>query len=425
MPKKVGEYLINEDYMIATGEICKVFKATGPKGDVVCRSIRKDLLMKKLREPDLTREVKILQKLKYKHVVQFHDVIQTSKSVYIMLELCAGSSHMLMNGGLRTNSLERVQHVFRQLVLAVVHIHHRGIAHRNINPGCVLLDSRGNVKLTGFSCSVGGSANHYSFPYRRLDNYLAPEILLPKTVFSPTSDKSDLWGLGAFLYFLNHGTGPFDGGHSEDFKEKVLNCRFHCSKAMNSDARQIIRGLIVKEPMKRMSLLELCEASYLSDMNEHVKVDQQTGKPIFGISQLEIDYAKGLASEEGFGFGGEEVTIFNVQKAPKTGEVQVSSKHLSAEENTAVEAVPMVFQKIESPTIGSPLSPSSDPQNLSPLTLGTTHCPNFSGNMAHRRQKTFVGSHLGAAKKRVKPVVRSQPLGQQTRQARNILVTPV
>eukprot|EP01060_Flectonema_neradi_P008838 TRINITY_DN1631_c7_g1_i1.p1 TRINITY_DN1631_c7_g1~~TRINITY_DN1631_c7_g1_i1.p1 ORF type:complete len:430 (+),score=52.04 TRINITY_DN1631_c7_g1_i1:57-1292(+) len=402
MPKKVGEYLIREDYILGSGDISKVFKASGPNGDVACKQIAKTQLQKSLREPDLTREVAFLKMLQDKHIMGFEDVIQTGSSVYMMLELCAGSCETLMSKGLRNNSLNKIQHVFRQLVKAVIHIHHRGIAHRNLNPGCVLLTSHNQVKLSGFSCAVGNKIDLYSFPYRPTLNYLAPEILMPKIVFSPSPDRADLWGLGAVLYFLNHGTGPFDSPNPDTLKDNVMSGRVHCTKHMDSTARQVIRGLLVKNSMNRTSLMDLCGSSYLT--NSNTQLEDEMGMPIQGISKKEIDQAKGLLSEEGLERDGQEITVFNIKTEPRTGEVVgVKSRHLTSAENTAVEAVPMQFQKIESTGIGSPLTPITNDE-----IIYQDDCPTFS---VPKKSKPLLSGGY-SARRRSKPVIPILPISR-------------
>lgn len=81
--------------------------------------------------------------------------------------------------------------------------------------------------------------------------YLAPEIIKGEGHGSAV----DWWTFGIFLYELLHGTTPFKGG---GYKATLFNVvgqplRFPDSPQISSVARDLIKGLLVKEPQKRIA----------------------------------------------------------------------------------------------------------------------------------------------------------------------------
>ncbi|PHT37479.1 Protein kinase G11A [Capsicum baccatum] len=80
--------------------------------------------------------------------------------------------------------------------------------------------------------------------------YLAPEIIKGEGHGSAV----DWWTLGVFLYELLYGKTPFKGAGNEETLANVVmqNLRFPDSPLVSFQARDLIRGLLVKEPENRL-----------------------------------------------------------------------------------------------------------------------------------------------------------------------------
>ncbi|KAF6333346.1 hypothetical protein mRhiFer1_008118 [Rhinolophus ferrumequinum] len=86
----------------------------------------------------------------------------------------------------------KVHDIFQQLVSAVHYCHEKGIAHRDLNPHNVLLNTQMNAKLSDFGLGT-------SFNGRQLSTvcsnpvYAGPELCLGQKYDGPTVD---IWSLG-------------------------------------------------------------------------------------------------------------------------------------------------------------------------------------------------------------------------------------
>ncbi len=79
--------------------------------------------------------------------------MEDQKNFYIVSEI--------INGGELFHHIERKQNKFdnyyvarimRQLLLALIHLHERGLAHRDLKPENILMKDENNIKLSDFGC---------------------------------------------------------------------------------------------------------------------------------------------------------------------------------------------------------------------------------------------------------------------------------
>eukprot|EP01059_Diplonema_ambulator_P009867 TRINITY_DN19847_c0_g2_i1.p1 TRINITY_DN19847_c0_g2~~TRINITY_DN19847_c0_g2_i1.p1 ORF type:complete len:397 (+),score=134.28 TRINITY_DN19847_c0_g2_i1:89-1192(+) len=304
--KKIGKWVVFEDTPLARGPMSKMLKAQSSTSgrEVVCKKVDKSLLVNNLRQDELQKEIEILQRFRYRHVLQFYDVMQSKHSIYIVVEHSCGN---LISRHAQGMTRELVREVFKQLVLAAIHVHSRGIAHREIHPGNVQLTPFDEVKLSGFT-----NATRISHPSQFIKHsntairFIAPEILSPNPRFAPPPEKSDLWGLGVTLFYMENGRAPFDSGPAEELQNRICRGVYHMTREMAKDSKDICVKLISSDIARRASLDVLAT-------NKHLAIDPAS-----------VAEAKGKHVEEEKKEDEEEVTVFNL--GPCTGGGQLLSK---------------------------------------------------------------------------------------------------
>jgi serine/threonine-protein kinase len=118
--------------------------------------------------------------------------------VFIATELCRGS--VADEAGTDPVPLEVLHGYVRGALLGLECLHGRGMIHRDLKPGNILIDKQGTAKLGDFGLVSDrllagyGSGVGYCF-------HLAPEVLVNGT----TSTKTDVWAMGMTVYRLLNG----------------------------------------------------------------------------------------------------------------------------------------------------------------------------------------------------------------------------
>jgi eukaryotic-like serine/threonine-protein kinase len=142
-----------------------------------------------------------LSEAQHANVVKVHSLLEdeSSDAVLIVMEMCVGGS---LQSPYDQNPmlLRDVRRYITQVTMGLVALHSRGMIHRDIKPGNILLGRRGVAQLGDFGLVSDNIIAGYASAAGYSD-HLAPEVLNG----GPTSVKTDVWALGMTIYRLLHG----------------------------------------------------------------------------------------------------------------------------------------------------------------------------------------------------------------------------
>jgi TolB-like protein/predicted Ser/Thr protein kinase len=145
-----------------------------------------------------------------------------------------------------------------KLARTVHHAHERGILHRDIKPGNILLDVKGEPHLTDFG--LARLVETESTVTRTMEvlgtpSYMAPEQAVGNN--ARVTSATDIYGLGAVLYQLLTGHPPFAGGTTYETVRLVLDTEPRQPRLWNRkidrDLATICLKCLDKDPQRRYS----------------------------------------------------------------------------------------------------------------------------------------------------------------------------
>ncbi len=158
-------------------------------------------------------------------------------------------------------SLRDAAELIAKLARTVHHAHEHGILHRDIKPGNILLDAKGEPHLTDFGLArlVETESNvTRTMEVLGTPSYMAPEQAEGKN--TQLTSATDVYGLGAVLYQLLTGHPPFAGGTTYETVRMVLETQPRqprlCNPKVDSDLETICLKCLEKEPAKRYASAE-------------------------------------------------------------------------------------------------------------------------------------------------------------------------
>jgi predicted Ser/Thr protein kinase len=160
-------------------------------------------------ESALTRfknEVRIARQVSHANVCRVYDVGEIDGSVFLSMEYVDGEDLGSLLRRIGRLPADKALEISRKLCAGLAAAHERGVLHRDLKPGNVMLDSRGHVLLTDFG--LAGLADELTGAEVRngTPQYMAPEQLSGKEV----TVRSDLYSLGLVLYEIFTGKRPFE-----------------------------------------------------------------------------------------------------------------------------------------------------------------------------------------------------------------------
>ena len=153
-------------------------------------------------------------------------------------------------------STRQAAELIAKVARTVHYAHEHGILHRDIKPGNILLDQKGEPHLTDFG--LARLVETESTVTRTLEvlgtpSYMAPEQAVGET--GKLTSATDVYGLGAVLYQLLTGQPPFAGGTTYETVKLLLETEPRRPRLLNPkvdrDLSAICLKCLEKDPQRR------------------------------------------------------------------------------------------------------------------------------------------------------------------------------
>ncbi|KAK7388078.1 hypothetical protein VNO78_22883 [Psophocarpus tetragonolobus] len=207
----------------------------------------------------IKREIATLKLLRHPNVVRLYEVLASKAKIYMVLEYVNGGElfHIIASKGKLTEREGRK--VFQQMIDGVSYCHTRGVFHRDLKLENVLVDNKGNIKITDFGLSALPQhlrADGLLHTTCGSPNYVAPEVLANKGYHGATSDT---WSCGVILYVILVGYLPFDDRNIVVLYQKILKGDVQIPAWLSPGARNMIKRILDPNPETRITMAEIKE----------------------------------------------------------------------------------------------------------------------------------------------------------------------
>ena len=210
------------------------------------------------------REAEAVANLDHPNIVPIYEVGERDGSCYFSMKFVEGGQldEVVRRAPM---SIRRAVELMLRLARTVHYAHEHNILHRDIKPGNILLDQKGEPHLTDFG--LARLVETESTITRTLEvlgtpSYMAPEQATGNN--AQLTSATDVYGLGAVLYQLLTGHPPFAGGTTFETIKLVLDTEPRQPRLWNRkidrDLSAICLKCLEKDPRRRYpSALALAE----------------------------------------------------------------------------------------------------------------------------------------------------------------------
>jgi tetratricopeptide (TPR) repeat protein len=205
------------------------------------------------------REARAASALSHPNICAVYDVGEAEGRPYLVMELLEGQT-LRDYAGRQPVQPAVVIVVGAQIADALEAAHAKGIIHRDIKAGNIMVTGRRHVKVLDFGLAKYAAAVAEAEDTRTIESltaagtvvgtphYMAPEILQGK----PADARSDLWALGVVLHEMLTGRLPFQGSTAFEVSSAILSqAPPPLPAGVPSGLRTIVKRCLEKQPEER------------------------------------------------------------------------------------------------------------------------------------------------------------------------------
>ena len=252
-------------------------------------------------------EINLMRKLNHPNITKILETFEDDKFYFIIMEYINGGNLFSYVKKRRKLSEKTAKFLFKQIILGIKHIHSQLIVHRDIKLENILIDMNNNVKICDFGIGIIlTSENQELHSHCGTPMYIAPEIILSNKEKGYMGFPVDIWSAGIALYIMLSGKLPFNLDEDQDdidqynkkekeknvkLKYEIVNKEPKYIEKISDEARNLLNGLLSKNPKKRLTCEQILNHPWLSDINNNKnhlfsKDERDT------LSKTYIDYRK-------------------------------------------------------------------------------------------------------------------------------------
>ncbi|HZZ71302.1 MAG TPA: serine/threonine-protein kinase [Pirellulales bacterium] len=247
---------------IGQGGMGQVFKAEHP---IMGRIVAIKVLPHDKCTPEainsFMREIRAQAQLDHENLVRAFDAGREGVVHYLVTEFVPGADLrrcVRKNGPL---TMAQAATVISQAARGLLHAHQRGLIHRDVKPGNLLVTPEGRTKVSdlGLVASLFGDDDPRAGKVVGTADYLSPEQILTPHTITPVSD---VYSLGCTLYYAVTAKVPFPGGTTRDKVRRHIDLeaiplnprRFNASLA--DEFIEVIAAMMEKDARRRLQTMD-------------------------------------------------------------------------------------------------------------------------------------------------------------------------
>jgi len=223
------------------------------RGSLFAMKILRKTHLVKRRQIERTRtERKVLSAVNHPFIMKLHYAFQNPEKLYLVLDYCPGGELFFHLSRFRRFP-ERVARFYAaELLLAIGHLHKRGIIYRDLKPENVLLDAEGHVKLGDFGLAKAGLKHPCEGANSMCGTpeYMAPEILSQQG----HGFCVDYWGLGMLVYEMMTGLPPWYTTDRAKLFRRLKSAPLDIPNFFSAQAASCVSALLERNPRRRLGV---------------------------------------------------------------------------------------------------------------------------------------------------------------------------
>src|SRR5215831_4978587 len=258
MPERIGKYQVLE--RIGRGGMGTIFKALDPILDrrVALKVISPEIEVTDELRARFFREAQACARLSHPNIVTVYDMGEDDGRLYIVMEYLEGEELRHVIAQRREISLEDKLAIMVQVCDGLHYAHQKGIVHRDVKPGNVMLLRTGHVKLLDFGIAQIAAAESDLTRTGLIMGTI--RYISPEQVRGRADHRSDMFSVGAVFYEFLSLRPPFIGDDPMQILEQLRAddppSLVELDPTIPPDLAAIVERAMRKDPAERFGDLQ-------------------------------------------------------------------------------------------------------------------------------------------------------------------------
>ena len=305
----IGQTILHYKIIDKLGEggMGVVYKAEDSKlkREVAIKFLPNVISKSKEEKTRFENEAQAAASLNHPNIATIHAIEEKDNQIFIVMEFINGPE---LKDKIEENriTLEESLNIIEQIANGLSAAHHKGIIHRDIKSGNIMLTHSGQVKIMDFGLAKVKGSSQITKVGTTIGTaaYMSPE----QAQGTKVDNRADIWALGVIFYELLTGQQPFKGEFEQAVIYSILNIEPDPVSTIKPDIPLKLEQIVKKLLSKDVDLRYQDVTSFLNDLRDfkNKKTDSKTDVektiavlPFENISpDKETDYfADGLAEE--------------------------------------------------------------------------------------------------------------------------------
>jgi serine/threonine protein kinase/tetratricopeptide (TPR) repeat protein len=209
------------------------------------------------------REARATAALSHPHICTIHEINEEEPESFIVMEFIDGQSLREKIAGKPMDQSQALD-IAIQAAEGLNEAHKKGIIHRDIKPGNIMITGAGQVKIMDFGLAkvMGESLLTKEAVTMGTAAYMSPEQVRGEIL----DHRTDIWSLGVVLYGMLTGQLPFKGDYEQSLMFAIVNKEPEPASKIQADIpkalENVIHTALAKNPTERYQSM----AEFLDDL---------------------------------------------------------------------------------------------------------------------------------------------------------------